>query len=530
MRHRVSRRIVAAGRRLPPGARRQFRRVADELVTRLTSPAPARGPAQTVTCFDYWAHLAELSDDAVAALTGAGIEVVRLERDGRTVLAVPAEARAAALAALAGHPATAACWLAAGRRRPVQTGSGATVPDGDDLSLFRSIAAPDGTVLTGSADGLKLQFWRAAGARTPRPDGGVHPVGTRLAPTRNHTAPYLTPQLWRQVQSDDQRRLLPAATPHLLSLSEPVDIVYTWVDDSDPEWRRRRSSVSPVGELSTDALHTGRTRSRDELRYSLRSVASHAGWFRHIWLVTDGQRPPWLADHPRLTVVSHRDIFSDPGVLPTFNSHAIESQLHHIDGLSEHFVYLNDDVFIGRPIRPETFFTSNGLAKFTVAPIAIDRQLEPARLNGAMLAARNNRELLAAEFGRSITNRIQHIPHAHRRSSLAELERRHPEAIARVAASRFRSAADLSVASELGHYWAYATGAAVTTRLAFQYVDIGSAVAAEQLDSLLARRNKDCFCINDAGPYPEPVDAGRITDFLSAYYPVPSPFEHGTAG
>lgn len=54
---------------------------------------------------------------------------------------------------------------------------------------------------------------------------------------------------------------------------------------------------------------------------------------RNIYLVTADQTPDWLnTDHPRLKVVSHKEIFSEPTSLPTFNSHAIESQLHHIDG------------------------------------------------------------------------------------------------------------------------------------------------------------------------------------------------------
>ena len=34
--------------------------------------------------------------------------------------------------------------------------------------------------------------------------------------------------------------------------------------------------------------------------------------------------------------------------------------IHRIDGLAEHFIYFNDDMFLIRPVRPETFFR-NGL-------------------------------------------------------------------------------------------------------------------------------------------------------------------------
>ena len=42
--------------------------------------------------------------------------------------------------------------------------------------------------------------------------------------------------------------------------------------------------------------------------------------------------------------------------LPTFNSHTIEMNLHRIKGLSEQFVYFNDDMFINKPMKPRDFF------------------------------------------------------------------------------------------------------------------------------------------------------------------------------
>lgn len=526
LRHRLSRRFTAVGRGLEPIPRRRLHRVSDQVAT--LRRRSIDGTPEPVQQFDFWATISAIAEAATVALTRAGIEVVRLDNDGRSILAIPAEARSSALAALAADPTIAQWWITGPRKRTFKVSEfrRSRSVDATRLTLFRLLAAPNGEPITDARCGVSLQFWELAEAGTERPDGGLHSPGTRLAPARNPLAGYLTADLWQQAQDDPKRRLRPASPPHLLHITEPIDIVYTWVDDRDPAWRQRRASVEPTPNgLSTDALHGGRTESRDELRYSLRSLCSYAGWYRRIWLVTDDQRPSWLANDPRLTMVSHRDIFSDPSVLPTFNSHAIESQLHHIDGLAEHFLYLNDDVFIGRPIRPETFFTGTGLAKFTLAPVAIDRQDKPGRLNGAMLAARNNRALLSADLGRTVTNRVQHIPHAHRRSSLAGFEARHPDRVAQVAASRFRSADDLSLSSELGHYWAYAHGQAVTTTMSFRYVDIGSPLADEYLDSLLARRNFDCFCINDAGPYQQPVDGARVTDFLAEYFPVPSPFE-----
>ncbi len=45
--------------------------------------------------------------------------------------------------------------------------------------------------------------------------------------------------------------------------------------------------------------------------------------------VTNGQIPYWLnLDHPRLTLVTHQEIFEDQNDLPTFSSPAIEANLY----------------------------------------------------------------------------------------------------------------------------------------------------------------------------------------------------------
>ena len=77
---------------------------------------------------------------------------------------------------------------------------------------------------------------------------------------------------------------------------------------------------------------------------------------RHIFLVTNGQVPNWLdTDHPKLTIMTHAQLFPNKTHLPTFSSPAIESHLHRIPGISEHFIYFNDDVMLGGPSHPEDF-------------------------------------------------------------------------------------------------------------------------------------------------------------------------------
>ncbi|CAG2123385.1 unnamed protein product, partial [Medioppia subpectinata] len=107
-------------------------------------------------------------------------------------------------------------------------------------------------------------------------------------------------------------------------------------------------------------LSDSRFADNQELRYSLRSLEKNANWIRHVFIVTNGQIPNWLnLENPRVSVVTHEEIFTNKSHLPSFSSPAIESHLHQIPGLSKRFLYLNDDILLGRPIYPEDFYTNS---------------------------------------------------------------------------------------------------------------------------------------------------------------------------
>ena len=95
----------------------------------------------------------------------------------------------------------------------------------------------------------------------------------------------------------------------------------------------------------------------NQLLYSIRSVEAYAPWVRHVFIVTNGQIPVWLnTDHPRVTIVPHTKIFKYKSDLPTFNSMAIETNLHRIPGLSDKFIYLNDDFSFTNPVCLDDFW------------------------------------------------------------------------------------------------------------------------------------------------------------------------------
>ncbi len=142
-----------------------------------------------------------------------------------------------------------------------------------------------------------------------------------------------------------------------------IDFVLPWVDGSDPEWQASFKKWLPA---NAEGLDVSEARYRDWglLPYWFRGVEKFAPWVRKIHFVTNGQVPSWLnVNHPKLHLVNHKDIMPAEA-LPTFNSNAIEMNIGKIEGLSENFVYFNDDVFLVGDVTPEYFFT-NGLPNDT---------------------------------------------------------------------------------------------------------------------------------------------------------------------
>ncbi|MCW2918314.1 MAG: hypothetical protein JWN52_6382, partial [Actinomycetia bacterium] len=311
------------------------------------------------------------------------------------------------------------------------------------IRIVQYHCSPQGSLMLGRPYGCSVEFWKPQGEElvAPRPNrmatsiplnGEIVAVPeeafTRLAPAAASARQYPTRSEFIGTLVDD--------------VPFPVDVVYTWVDGSDAAWQIRRDTalgVVDAGTLNEQAANDARYISRDELRYSLRSLAMYAPWVRHIWIVTDSQVPVWLdISHPKVTVVDHKEIFGDRGALPTFNSHAIESQLHHIDGLAEHFLYFNDDVFLGRPVIPGDFFLSNGMTKFFLSKAQVSLSQRSVADMPVLAAGKNNRKLIEETFGHVLIQKMKHVPSPLRRSLLAEIEERFPEESAETARHQFR--------------------------------------------------------------------------------------------
>lgn len=131
-----------------------------------------------------------------------------------------------------------------------------------------------------------------------------------------------------------------------------IDLVYTWVNGSTIT----QASILGSDPLNAETIH--RFRNMDEIYYSLRGVERYMPYIGRVFIVTNGERISWLNLSEwsfRIEYVEHRSIIP-PSNHTIRNSLAIESFLHRIPGLSEFYVYFNDDCLVTNYIDPRLLF------------------------------------------------------------------------------------------------------------------------------------------------------------------------------
>jgi hypothetical protein len=355
-------------------------------------------------------------------------------------------------------------------------------------------------------------------------------VGVLHAPGRNQRAPWVARAFQEPAtiaQAGRPVTTLSAFTHRsVFDMDFPIDLVYLWVDGSDPQWiERQRLALKALGrKFDTESTTAARFRESGELRYSLRSVQRYAPWVRRIYLVSDRQVPSWLnRDHPRIQIVDHTELFGGLGTLPTFNSHAIGARLHHIEGLSEQYLYFNDDVFLGRELLPQTFFQSNGVSKFFLSNSTLGLS-DPSVAPGHENARRNVADLLARDFGTTPTRVFFHTPIPQRRSLMFELEDRYRPQFELTWRSQFRANTDFEMNSWLHNYYGYLVGKTVPGAIRYDYFDLSDPDAWRRMTRLRTARDRDAFCVNDnsAATQEQLVAAMR---WLEGYFPGASEYE-----
>ncbi|HEX8233327.1 MAG TPA: stealth family protein [Caulobacteraceae bacterium] len=309
---------------------------------------------------------------------------------------------------------------------------------------------------------------------------------------------------------------------------DAIDAVVTWVDGDDPAHQAKRARWMP-DDANANATRALRFRHSEEILYCLRSIRNHAPWVRTIWLVTDEQFPAGLrrraAAKAGIRVVDHRDIFAGhEDLLPTFSSPSIETMLWRIKGLSDRFLYFNDDVVLTGPVTPGHFFRGS-------YPLLRGRWLDLSKapelshhthhlLNGARLY----------HYGRERVFAPRHVVHALHRGTMARVFEEHREKFLRSAGFRFRSDEQIWPIAAHHHYlFRYGAGnqTGVADAVHFSVSRTKTSTPEELAQSLEEVKRPEIVmaCFNHVDLLSEKVP--DFTDTLEAVTGPPARFERG---
>lgn len=317
----------------------------------------------------------------------------------------------------------------------------------------------------------------------------------------------------------------------------PVDIVYTWVNGSDPVWEEKKNEAMKAQDIKIGKkAQAGRYIDIGELKYSLRCVEKFLPWVHKIYIITDNQFPNFLKKkQSKVEIINHSQIIPEQ-FLPTFNSNNIDFHLHLIPNLSEHFIYLNDDVFISRPLQKYNFFNSQGQPILPVAKYNWENQkktLEKISLkhwlkndmgsNQYNLITMHTVEVFSKKYNKTVQFKCRHGYIPLTITILNKMWDSFSKELAAVETHSFRAFNDLQMPTLL-----------IQFGIGFNYISILHTsqavrylVMTGQFTNKLNKFNSsdyDSFCLNSGE---KTSDRMRIAakDFLQRSYPIKSSFE-----
>lgn len=247
-----------------------------------------------------------------------------------------------------------------------------------------------------------------------------------------------------------------------------VDVVYTYVEDSDAFKAMKKTYDEKYGNLQDWKWRTGqdrRFRSWDELRYSIRATIKFgASWLSRLHIVvkdfdqldpetqmttTIVQRPSWLnqtmvdEEDSLIQVTPESSILHSGECGQTFNSVSVEAALSNVPLISKYFIAFSDDMFFGRTVSSSDYVSPlYGVSISTYHDIwALDESNAPDLNDGQTgegHPARFTSFLLNKRFGARPRRLTIHMPKIIDKVILDEAMRTFPRPAKLTVLSRYR--------------------------------------------------------------------------------------------
>ena len=128
--------------------------------------------------------------------------------------------------------------------------------------------------------------------------------------------------------------------------NEPIDIVIKYIDLSDKTLNR-----AGIKQIQKDE-------DNEELRYSIRSILENIPWVRKIFILMPNEKVKYFKPYDeikeKIVYVKDKDVLG----YDSANIYAFTFNLFRMEkfGLSNNFIYMDDDFFIGKQLNKTNFF------------------------------------------------------------------------------------------------------------------------------------------------------------------------------
>ncbi|TVZ50915.1 hypothetical protein [Dokdonia sp. Hel_I_53] len=203
-----------------------------------------------------------------------------------------------------------------------------------------------------------------------------------------------------------------------------IDAVILWVDGSDMNHKDKMRPFLPLDKNIEDESVRTRYDQVNEIEYTVNSILKFAPYIRKIFIVTDNQKPSFLNHsgeinkYNNVQIIDHKVIFKGyEKFLPTFNSRSIETCIHRIPTLSEHFIYFNDDFFLINKTVGQDFF-KNGFPVLRGKWLSFPEKKFFKKFKKKRIGHKSAQQKSAKIVGLNEYYNFRHTPHPLRKSTL----------------------------------------------------------------------------------------------------------------
>ena len=127
---------------------------------------------------------------------------------------------------------------------------------------------------------------------------------------------------------------------------EPIDVLIKYIDLRDHDLKRQK------------IYQIGKDYDNEELRYSIRSILKNIPWIRKIFILMPNNKVRYFKE---LNLIKNKIVYIKDSKILGYDSSNINAFLFRYwklkkYGISDNFIVMDDDCFIGKPLKKKDFF------------------------------------------------------------------------------------------------------------------------------------------------------------------------------